>query len=190
MARPRETFVSIREVVLPDRQRQDVRGLGDIDHEAIAIGGQLYVRGPLVEQIAPGTPVDVWIVVDPSSVPERSMLSRLLGGLPEIPAAPLASLPERLLPQIIRETGVVAQDGRECRVFAAADTVPATGMRVDYTIAVDDRDIPCFIETGTGGVTQGRADYSDIDGSFTIEPPAAATPVSVPPELATPLAHD
>ena len=190
VARPRETFVSIREVVLPDRQRQDVRGLGDIDHEAIAIGNQLYVRGPLVEQIAPGTPVDVWIVVDHSSVPERSMLSRLLGGLPEIPAAPLASLPERLLPQIIRETGVVVQDGRECRVFAAADTVPATGMRVDYTIAVDDHDLPCFIETGTGGVTQGRTEYSDIDGAFTIEPPVAATPVSVPPELATPLAHD
>ena len=190
VARPRETFVSIRKVVLPDQQRQDVRGLGEIDHEAIAIGGQLYVRGPLVKQIAPGTPVDVWVVVDPSSVPDRSMLSRLLGGLPEIPAAPLASLPERLLPQLIRETGIVVQDGRECRVFAAADTVPATGMRVDYTIAVDDHDLPCFIETGTGGVTQGRAEYSDIDGSFTIEPPVAATPVSVPPELATPLAHD
>jgi hypothetical protein len=190
VARPRETFVSMREVVLPDRQRQDVRGLGDMDHEAIAIGDRLYVRGPLVEQIAPGTPVDVWIAVAPSSVPERSMLSRLLGGLPEIPASPLASLPERLLPQLVRETGFVEHDGRECRVFGAADTVPATGMRVDYTIAVDDRDLPCFIETGTGGVIQGRADYSDIDGSFTIEPPLAATPVSVPPELATPLAHD
>ncbi len=190
VARPRETFVSIREVVLPDRQRQDVRGLGDIDHEAIAIGDRLYVRGPLVEQIAPGTPVDVWIAVNPSSVLERSMLSRLLGGLPDIPVAPLASLPERLLPQLISEMGVVEHDGRECRVYGAADTVPATGMRVDYTIAVDGRDIPCFIETGTGGVTQGRAEYGDIDGSLTIEAPMAATPVSVPPELATPLAHD
>jgi hypothetical protein len=190
VARPRETFVSMREVVLPDRQRQEVRGLGEHDHEAIAIGNRLYVRGPLVEQIAPGTPDDAWIVVEPSTVPEGSMLSQLLGGLPGIPAAPLASLPERLLPQLIRDMGVVDHDGRECRVFGAADTVPATGMRVDYTIAVDDRDLPCFIETGTGGVTQGRADYNDIDGSFTIEPPVAATPVSVPPELATPLAHD
>ena len=190
MARPRGTFVSIREVVLPDRQRQDVRGLGVNDHEAIAIGDRLYVRGPLVEQIAPGTPEDVWIVVDPSTLSEGSMLSRLLGGLPEVPAAPLAGLPQRLLPQVIREMGTVEQDGRECRVYGAADTVPATGMRVDYTIAVDDRDIPCFIETSAGGVTQGRDEYSDIDGSFTIEPPTAATPVSVPPELATPLAHD
>jgi hypothetical protein len=190
VARPRGTFVSIREVVLPDRQRQDVRGLGEQDHEAIAIADRLYVRGPAVEQIAPGTPDDIWIAIDPLSLPERSMLSRLLGGLPEIPAAPLASLPERLLPQVIREMGVVEHDGRQCRVFGAADTVPATGMRVDYTIAVDDRDIPCFIETGTGEVTQGRAEYTAIDGAFTIEPPVAATPVSVPPGLATPLAHD
>jgi hypothetical protein len=190
VARPRETFVSIREVIVPDRQRQDVRGLGASDHEAIAIDDRLYVRGPLVAQIAPGTPDDVWIVVDPSTVPAGSMLSRLLGGLPETPAAPLASLPERLLPQVVRDMGAVEHDGRECRVYGAADTVPATGMRVDYTIAIDDRDIPCFIETSAGGVTQGRDEYSDIDGSFTIEPPVAATPVSVPPALATPLPHD
>jgi hypothetical protein len=190
VARPRETFVTIRDIVLPDRQRQDVRGLEQNDHEAVAIGDRLFVRGPLVEQIAPEAPDDAWIVVDPATVPEGSMLSRLLGGLPEIPAAPLASLPERLLPQLIREMGVVEHDGRECSVFGAADTVPATGTRVDYTIAVDDRDIPCFIETSVGGVTQGRDEYTDIDGALTIEPPAAATPVSVPPALATPLARD
>jgi len=190
VARPRDTFVSIREVILPDRQRQEVRGLGADDHEAIVIGDRLYVRGPVVEQIAPGTPDDVWILVDPSTLPEGSLLSRLLGGLPEIPAAPLASLPERLLPQVIREMGTVELDGRECRAYGAADTVPATGMRIDYTIAVDDRDIPCFIETGAGGVTLGRAEYTEIDGSITIEPPPAATPVSIPPALATPLPHD
>ena len=190
MARPRGTFVSIREVVLPDRQRQEVRGLGENDHEAIAVGDRIYVRGPLVEQIAPGTPEDVWIVVDPSTMTEGSMLSRLLGGLPNVPAAPLAALPPRLLPQVIREMGTIDLEDRECRVYGAADTVPATGMRVDYTIAVDDRDIPCFIETSTGGVTQGRDEFSAIDGTLSIEPPAAATPVSVPSALATPLAHD
>ena len=190
VARSRETFVSIREVVSPDQQRQELRGLGADDHEAIAIGDRLFVRGRVVEQIAPGTPDGVWIVIDPSTLPEGSLLSRILGGLPEIPAAPLASLPERLLPQVIREMGTVEHDGRECRTYGAADTVPATGMRIDYTIAVDDRNIPCFIETGAGGGTLGRAEYTDIDGSITIEPPPSATPVSVPPALATPLPHD
>jgi hypothetical protein len=114
----------------------------------------------------------------------------MLGGLPQLPGAPLASLPERLLPQIVREINTVEHNGRECRVYGAADTVQATGMRVDYTIAIDDRDIPCFIETGVGGVPQGRDEYTDIDDSIAIEPPVAATPVSVPPALATPLAHD
>ena len=190
VARARETFISVREVVLPDRQRQEVTGLGANDHEAVAIGNQLFVRGPLVEQIAPGTPPDAWIEIDPEAIPEGAVISQMLGGLPQLPGAPLASLPERLLPQAVREIEAVEHDGRECRVYGAADTVPATGMRVDYTIAIDDRDIPCFIETGAGGVTQGRDDYTDIDASLTIEPPVAATPVSVPPALATPLAHD
>jgi hypothetical protein len=190
VARARETFVFVREVVLPDRQRQEVTGLGADDHEAIAIGNELFVRGPLVEEIAPGTPPDVWIEIDPEAIPEGSVISQMLGGLPQLPGAPLASLPERLLPQTIRESATVEHDGRECRVYGAADTVQATGMRVDYAIAVDDRDIPCFIETSAGGVTQGRDDYTDIDASLTIEPPAAATPVSVPPALATPLPHD
>ncbi|MBW3631561.1 MAG: hypothetical protein KY456_00895 [Chloroflexi bacterium] len=190
VARARETFVFVREVVLPDRQRQAVTGLGANDHEAVAIGNELFVRGPLVELIAPGTPSEIWIEIDPEALPEGAVISQMLGGLPQLPSAPLASLPARLLPQTVRESATVEHDGRECRVYGAADTVPATGMRVDYTIAIDDRDIPCFIETGAGGVTQGRDEYTDIDASLTIEPPVAATPVSVPPALATPLAHD
>ena len=190
VARPRETFVSVREVVLPDLQRQEVTGFCADDHEAVAVGDDLFVRGPLAEQVAPGTPPDVWIAIESSTLPDGANLSQRLGGLPAIPGAPLASVPERLSPQVVREMGAVQHDGRECRVYGAADTAPATGTRIDYTIAVDDRDLPCFIESSVGGVTQGRNEYSEIDGSFTIEPPPAATPVSVPPALATPLARD
>ena len=190
VARSREMFVSVREVIVPDRQRQVVTGLGPDDHEAVAIGDELFIRGPLVERIAPGTPPDVWIEIAMAAVPEGAAISHMLGGLPQLPGAPLASLPERLLPQVVREIETVEHDGRECHVFGAADTVQATGMRVDYTIAIDDRDIPCFIETSAGGVTQGRDEYSDIDISFSIAPPGGATPVSVPPALATPLSHD
>ena len=190
VAPTRQAVVSIREVVLPDRQRQEVTGLGADDHEAVAIGNELFVRGPLVEQIAPGTPSDVWIHIDSAAIPERAVISRILGGLPQLPGAPLASLPERLLPQTVREINTVEHDGRECRVYGAADTVQETGMRVDYSIAIDDRDIPCFIETSAGGLPQGRVEYTDVDASLTIESPIAATPVSVPSALTTPLARD
>jgi len=190
VARQRETVVSEREVVLPDRQRQVVTGLGDDDHEAISIRDALFVRGPVVTRIAPGTAPDDWIELDPSALPAGALLSQLLGGLPGMPPAPLASLPDRLRPQAVRALGTVTHDGRECRVYGAADTVAATGMRVDYTIAIDEDDIPCFIETGAGGVVQGRDEYSGIDASFTIEAPESATPVSIPPALATPVARD
>ncbi len=190
VARPRETYTTVREVSQPDRQRQTVTGLGADDHEAIAIGDELFVRGPVVERIAPGTPESSWVQVDPTTLPEGALLLNLLGGLPEIPGAPLATLPGRLRDQEVREAESVEHDGRNCRVYAAADTVPATGMRVDYTIAIDEDDIPCFVETGAGGITQGRDDYTDINAALDIEPPPSATPVTVPPALATPVAHD
>jgi hypothetical protein len=190
MARPRNTYTTVRDVQLPDRQRQTVTGLGADDHEAISIGNTLFVRGPMVERIAPGAPTSTWVELDPSQLPEGAMLVQLLGGLPALPGPPLATLPERLRAQDVRELDPVEFDGRDCQVFAAADTVPATGMRVDYTIAIDENDIPCFVETGAGGVAQGRDEYSDINAEMDIAPPAAATPVSIPPALATPIAHD
>ncbi len=190
VARPRDSYTTVREVALPDRQRQTVTGLGDDDHEAIAIGNELYVRGPVLEQIAPDASPGDWVELDLTSLPEGALLLHMLGGLPEVPPAPLATLPERLRSQDPRELDSIEHDGRECRVFAAADTVPETGMRVDYTIAIDQNDIPCFIETGAGGITQGRDEFTDIGAGFDIESPAAATPVSIPPALATPIAHD
>jgi hypothetical protein len=190
VARERATFQTVREVVLPDRQRQQVAGLGANDHEAIASGGRVFVRGPLAEQIAPGTSAATWIEIDAAAISEGAQLTQLLGGLPAIPPAPLASLRTGLGSQTVREMETIAFDGRECRVYAAADTVTATGMRVDYTIALDDRDLPCFIETSTGGAVQGRDEYTAIDAEIAIEPPAAATPVSVPAALATPVARD
>jgi hypothetical protein len=190
VARQRGTFASVREVVLPDRQHQEVTGLGPDDHEAVAIGDQLFVRGPIVEQFAPGTPPDTWVAVDTAALPEDAALRHLLGGLPQTPAGPLAALPERLMAQTVRDLGTVEFDARECQVYGAADTVTATGMRLDYAIAIDERDLPCFIETSAGGVTRGRDEYTDIGEALTIESPAGATPVAVSGPLATPVAHD
>jgi hypothetical protein len=37
---------------------------------------------------------------------------------------------------------------------------------------------------------QGRDEYRDIDASFAIVAPSAATPVAVPPAMATPAVHE
>jgi hypothetical protein len=186
----RGTFISTREVVLPDRQREELSGAGDDDHEAIAVGGELFVRGPLAARIVPGTPPQTWLVIDPAQLPAGSTLERILSGLPQIPSSPLSALPQRLSPQVVRDLGAVASGDRGCHAYGAADTVTTTGTRVDYTIAIDANDLPCFIESSVGGVTQGRSEFSDINVSLTIEAPAAATPAAVPPPLATPGTHD
>ena len=190
LAQAQRALVSMREVVLPDLQRQEVTGLGAYDHEAVAAGGTLYLRGALVELIAPGTPQGTWVAIDAAAIPARSALSTLLGGLPQLPGSPLAAIPERLWPQTLRDLGITEFDGRDCHVYGAANTVTQTGMRVDYEIAIDDRDLPCFVDTIAGGASQGRDDYTAIDAELAIAPPAAATPVAVPATLATPSAHD
>lgn len=190
VARTPAAYVSVREVVLPDVQRQEVSGLGADDHEAISTPDGVFIRGPLVERIAPGAPAAAWIEIDPAEIPEGSALSMMLGGLPQVPVTPLSTLPQRLWPQQVRDLGEAEFDGRECHVYGAADTVAATGMRVDFSIAIDEAGLPCFVETSTGGSLQRRDEYTHIDGDIAIGAPDAATPVSIPAPLATPAIHD
>jgi hypothetical protein len=182
-------IVFARDVILPDLQRQGVSGLGSEDHEAIVSGDTIFLRGPLANDIAPGTPADTWISLAAEEVPAGSVLAHALGGLPALPPAPLAAFPERLLTQEVRELGSEEFEGRECLLFGAADTITTTGTRIDYTIALDDRDLPCFIETSSGGVVLNRSEFRDINGVLDIATPAA-TPVGVPPAMATPAVHD
>lgn len=181
---------SVREVVLPNRQRQIVSGAGGDDHEAILVDDRLYLRGPLAAQLMPGAAPETWIALDPARIAPGSRLAVLLGGLPRLPIAPLSTVPERLWPQELRDLGEVVADGQTCRAYAAADTVTATGMRVDFTIAIDENDLPCFIETTVGGTPRGREEYSALNEAIEIVAPTAATPVAaIPVALATPLAH-
>jgi hypothetical protein len=101
----------------------------------------------------------------------------------------LAQIPDRLLTQPVRDLGSVEFDGRICQVYGAANTVPTTGTRIDYAIAIDDRNLPCYIETTAAGQLQGRDEYTDLDAPLTIPVPAA-TPVGVPAALATPVTGD
>lgn len=182
-------IVFARDVILPDLQRQGVSGLGSEDHEAIVSGDVIFLRGPLAEEVAPGAPPDAWVSVDADAIPAGSVLAHALGGLPALPPAPLAAFPERVLSQEVREIGSEAFEGRECALFGAADTITTTGTRIDYTIAIDDQDLPCFIETSSGGVVLNRSEFRDINAVLAIATPAA-TPVGVPPAMATPAVHD
>lgn len=182
---------SMREAALSGIQRQTVSGYGTDDHEAILSDGRIYIRGPLVQQLAPGSDEDSWVAISASDVDPKSRLGFLLGGLPLPPPPPLAGVPQRLWPQTLRDLGHGTFDGRDCHSYAAADTITTTGTRVDYVIAVDADGLPCFVQTSSGGIDQGRVEYTNLNGELTITSPGSATPVPViPATLATPAAHD
>jgi hypothetical protein len=176
--------------VLPDRQRQVVTGLDGDDHEAVVIGNDLYVRGPVVKRLNPSASENDWIAIDLTKLPADAALPPLLDSVRELPQSPLANLPDRLKPQVVRDMSSVDFDGRRCHVYGAADTVADTGMRIDYTIALDQQDLPCFIETSTGGVTQGRDEFTGINAPILIESPQVATPVSAVNVPGTPAGRD
>jgi hypothetical protein len=191
LAAPSGSLTSVREVAESGAQRQLVTGAGAADHEAVLLDDRLYVRGPLASQLVPGAGPRDWVSLDPAAVTEGSRLALLLGGLPETPPSPLAAAPERLWAQTVRDLGEVSFDGRQCRTYGAADTVTQTGMRVDYVIAIDERDLPCFIETSAGGTPRGREEYTAMNDEIDIAAPVAATPVAaIPAALATPAARD
>jgi len=175
---------SLREVVLPDRQRQEVRRGGEVTSEAIAVADRAWVRGELARAFRPDAPADAWVEVDPAAVDVESDAGRFVAALVAPTASPLAGIPERLRPQEVRPLGPVDVGDRTCEAYGAADTTEIGG-RIDYTIALGPDDLPCFIETrsGTGG---GRTTYEAYGEPLTIEPPATALPAATPIPGATP----
>jgi hypothetical protein len=183
-----EPATIIQEAVLPDRRRQVLTGAGSDDHEAIVDGPVLYLRGPLAAEVVPGAPADVWFSMPTTSISTESEAGHVLGGLLVPPRSPLAGVGPNLRPQGMRDLGPRSVNGRSCRAWGVADTTEI-GTRLDITIAVDGRNLPCQLETRVGTEVVSSVIYESIDGDLAIEPPIVATPV-VPGPGATPEAHD
>lgn len=182
-------FVVVREVVLPDRQRQTLTGSGADDHEAIVLAETLYLRGPLAQEILPGASDDVWVSLPLSALSPESEAGRVLAGLAVIPTSPMAGLRAGLRPQELRDLGPIEIEGRSCTAYGGADTT-AIGTRRDITVAVDAEGLPCSIETRVGTDLVSRTVYGDFNAPIAIEAPAAATPVAGMLPAATPAARD
>ena len=182
-------FVVVREVVLPDRQRQTLAGTAGDDHEAVVVSGMLYLRGPLAQELLPTADDTAWLSLPLAELPLESEAGHILAGLTVPPASPLAGLREGLRPQELRDLGPVEVEGRICTAYAGADT-SAIGTRQDITVAVDGDDLPCSIETRVGTDLVSRIVYTGFNQPIAIEPPAAATPVAGLLPDATPMGRD
>jgi hypothetical protein len=198
------TLTTEQSVVLPDQRSQRVTGGGSFDHEAVAIGGRLAARGPLVAHLVPGAPADAWVAIDPATLrADDPAAAPLLALLRPISGPPLV-IPQRLYDQVVRPLGAIPVSGHSCEGYAMADTT-ATGEREDITLALDDKNRPCLRETKIGRTVLERVVWDQYDAAPPIAwpLPASATPAATPlaspgatpsaspaAPLATPLAND
>ena len=178
-----------REVLLPDRQRQERRAGGAVVSEGVAIGDQVFVRGAAAEALLPGADPAAWLAVDRAALGPAAadpLLARLAAPFPA--GSPTAAVPDNLRPQELRPLGPVEVAGRRCEAYGAANTTEL-GVRIDLTFAIDADDRPCFVETRSGSAG-GRETFAAYDLPLTIEPPAASTPVAASALPATPAGRD
>ena len=152
------------------------------------MGGRVYVRGELAAELRPGVAADTWVEVDPATLSPATELGQALLGLTAPITSPTAAIPPNLRPQELRPLGSVGGAGRTCQAYGAAATTE-TGGRIDLTIAVGPDDLPCFVETRSGGVV-GRFTYEAFNEPLTIEPPANAVPAASPTAPGTPIGRD
>jgi len=170
----------VREIVLPDSQRQVVRRGETVVAEAVAVGGRLWVRGKYAQPFMRDVRAGAWVEISPATLPAGDPLTSLLA-----PArSPLAGLPENLRPQAVRELGPVESEGRTCQVYGAANTTEIGG-RIDYTIALGPDDLPCFIESRTA-TAGARTVYDAYGEPLAIAPPAESIAATTPIAGATP----
>ena len=177
-----------REAILPDRQRQVTHADGVVESEAIAVAGRVYVRGTLARLLRPEVTAETWVEVDPAALDPSTELGLAVASLAAPITPPTATIPPNLRPQELRPLGTVTVGDRTCEVYGAAATTQ-TGGRIDLTIAVGPDDLPCFVETLSGGVV-GRITYEALNLPLTIEPPAGALPAASPVAPATPGGRD
>jgi hypothetical protein len=182
-------FVALREVVLPDKQRQTLTGSGEDDHEAIVVGDTIFLRGPFAQELVPDTGESAWLSIPVSALTPESEAGHVLAGLSVPPTSPLASLRSGLRPQELRELGPVEIEGRSCTAYGGADTT-AIGTRQDITVAVDAAGLPCSIETRVGTDLVSQVVYTAFNEPLTIEAPSASTPAAGLLPAATPVGRD
>ena len=177
-----------QEFASPDRRRQTRTGSGADDHEAIVDGPVLYLRGPLTAEAAPGTPPGAWIVMPAALITPDTALGHILAGFVAPPRSPLAGVGDNLRPQGMRDLGPRDADGgRTCRAWGVADTTDV-GARLDVTVAVDGKDLPCLLETRVGSEVVSTATYDNWGEPIEIAIPVGA--IAVTPVLGEPHAHD
>lgn len=127
---------------------------GIVAGEMIAIAGDIWARGlwPIpIEATGEETP-DGWLPITPEATAADSVAAQLITGMlaPYPPIYGGLSTVERQ--RVVEELGPRAIEGRTCQAFRIPATTD-TGEPYDVILTLDERDLPCAVETTAFGQT-------------------------------------
>jgi hypothetical protein len=150
-----------------DRHRTELVG-GEIRSEIIVAGGIIYLRGVRPSEDLPPPDPNIWIALDPATLPADSPYRELVDDLMKPATPPYAGLSHDERERIAHPAGETLVNGRACITYQVADST-IIGERIDVTISLDTQHLPCSIETRTGSVVATTTYEFNIP--LSIEPP-------------------
>jgi hypothetical protein len=153
---------------------------GAIVGEIVAIGGDIWARGFMpIPLEATGPPFgEGWVAVTPEAVQSDPTATQLVNSMlsPYPPLYSGLSTTER--ERVVEPLGQRDVAGRACEAFRIPATT-ATGEAYDVILTIDDRGLPCAVETIALGQT--TIDLFTFNDPFTIvrpEGPPMASPTA------------
>lgn len=178
-AASRQTHI-VTEEVKPD-QRRVVTTDSSGTTEEIRVGNQIYMRGPYVTaMVAPNVGPTIWVTVNPAVVPPDSPVGQRISFLTSPIDPPYQTVSGQMKQRAATPAGQVRAGGRACTAWTFADVTP-NGGKIDYTLAIDGRDMICSL-TETAGTVENVTVFTFNVPDLRITPPEVATPVAATPE--------
>ncbi len=151
---------------------------GAIVGEIVAIGGDIWARGfmPIPQEAAGPVFGEGWVAVTPEAVQIDPTATQLVNSMlsPYPPLYSGLSTTERQ--RVVEPLGPREVAGRSCNAFRIPATT-STGEAYDVILSIDERGLPCAIETIALGET--TLDLFTFNESITIVRPEG-TPVASP----------
>lgn len=169
---------TVEEAILPNQRHQIVTVDGVVQSEIVAVGGNIYGRGPGLPGIQqPNRDPEVWITINGNVLGPDNPMSAFYQSLLLPVQAPYAGLDESDRAKPAEALGDVQIGNQTCRQYRIVDTT-LTGERVEVVLSLAESGLVCSIQT--------TSDHSVTTTIYSYDQPRdialPASPVPAPAE--------
>lgn len=172
---------SIATIKRPNEQHH-INTLGGVtQEEVIYVDGSLYARGSRMHGwIAPNVNPEMWVKVEPSTLPEDLHMRYYLESRRALPEAPFANVEATTRQNVATDIGNVEVEGRTCHGYTFAEDSADLGLW-DIELTIDDEtNLPCRLVRTTNSSYQGITMFQFNMPDVRIERPGTWVPAPVP----------